>query len=113
MTISALVFFAAIGVVGWWGLSGIQTGEGNEEPAAPMVIFAGGAPTQASVEEMAAVEAVEEVLPEDDYVIGDYGDPASELYADDDDGGWGEAAMDSASDFFASSSEGDRGRERN
>lgn len=112
MAISALVFFAAIAVVGGWGLSGIQTAEGDAEEAVPTLIFAGGAPTQASIEESVTAPVAEE-LSDDEYVIGDYGDPASELYADDDDGGWGDAALQSASDYFGASSDSGRGRRRN
>ena len=93
IVISMASFFAAIGVVGWFGLSGLSLGNGPEsEPGVPRVIFAGGAPQQPTVEEVrSAAPATDE---ESDYVIGDFGDPVDELYAEADDGGWGEAALE-------------------
>ena len=51
----------------------------------------------------------------DDYVVGSFGEPMDEFYADEDGaaggGGWGDAAMDRMSDFISSSSGSDeRGR---
>lgn len=91
MLVSMAAFFAAIGVVGWFGLSGLSMGEerGIDEP---VVIFAGGAPPQAAAE-VESVSEAEWPATEDEYIIGNFGDPVDELYADDDDGGWGEAAL--------------------
>ncbi len=94
MVISMTSFFAAIGVVGWFGLTGLTLGGGPEpESQVAKVIFAGGAPQQPSVEELRERAEEAQVNEESDYVIGDYGDPVEELYADADDGGWGEAAL--------------------
>lgn len=107
--ISAAAFFASVAVVGGWGISGLGTVE--EEPAATgQIIFAGGAPQRQTVED--ATGANREQLAEDDYVIGEYGDPASELYADDDDGGWGDGALEKAQGILASPDGGGRGRQR-
>lgn len=105
---SAAAFFASVAVVGGWGISGLETVEEESAPTA-QVIFAGGAPQRQTTDDRVANQ---ELLAEDDYVIGEYGDPASELYAHDDDGGWGDNALDRASGIFASSDSGGRGRRR-
>ena len=103
---SAAAFFASVAVVGGWGISGLETVEDESTPSA-QVIFAGGAPQRQATDDGAADQ---ELLAEEDYVIGEYGDPASELYADDDDGGWGDKALETATGIFASSDSGGRGR---
>lgn len=101
--ISVLAFFAAIAVVGWFGLSGIQGGE-VESTGGRQVIFAGGSPRLAVVEE---VSETEDIAPTDEeYEIGSFGEPIDEFYADDDEGGWGESARD----LLDASREGGRGR---
>lgn len=114
--ISVLAFFAAIAVVGWFGLSGIEV-EDDEPNRTRQLIFAGGAPRLAVVEESpsATEDAEEDGELEEDYVIGSFGEPVDEFYADDDvdGGGWGDAAMDRMSDFISSSSGSDSGRGRN
>jgi len=116
--ISMLAFFAAIAVVGWFGLSGLQV-EDDEPKRTRQLIFAGGAPRLAVVEESPAAEdeaaAGEEEGEGDDYVVGSFGEPMDEFYADEagaaGGGGWGDAAMDRMSDFISSSSGSDeRGR---
>lgn len=86
-------FFSAIAVVGWFGLSGLSLNEDAGQATVPVVIFAGGAPEQVAAE----VEPVTETqwpTDEDEYFIGSFGDPVDDLYADeDDDGGWGNAAL--------------------
>ncbi len=105
---SAAAFFASVAVVGGWGISGLETGEDESAPTA-QVIIAGGAPQQQTTDDAVANQ---ERLTEEEYVIGEYGDPVSELYADDDDGGWGNNALERAKEIFASSDSSGRGRRR-
>jgi hypothetical protein len=111
--VSVLAFFAAIAVVGWFGLSGLETSDG-EPTRTRQLIFAGGAPRLAVVEERTATEdetaASDEA--EEDYVIGSFGEPMDDYYADDDGGGWGDAAMDRMSGFLSSSSGVEEARQR-
>lgn len=104
--VSVFAFFSAICVIGWYGLSGIGNKEdGGSADFSRQIIFAGGAPKLVTVEEGAsAVDMGEEDGAEDDYVIGQFGQPASDFYADDeDDGGWGEAALAASPDPAAES----------
>ena len=86
---SALVLFASIAVVGGWGIDGFRAGDNADETGA-QIIFEGGAPLrdagQGQVDDDGTV-----AFAEDDYVVGEYGDPVSELYASDDDGGWSDS----------------------
>lgn len=111
ISISALVFFAAVAVVGVWGLAGFQASEEVPGEAEPYLIFAGGAPTQPAVENAIPIEA-EDALDEDEYVVGQYGDPVSDLYSDDDGGDWGQAALARAEEILAPSDATGRGRRR-
>lgn len=97
-----LAFFAAIAVVGWFGLSGIQVGE-EEDVGERAIIFAGGSPKLAVVEETPEVTDTSE---DEEYEIGTFGEPVDDFYADDSEGGWG----DTARDLLRGSSEGGRGR---
>ncbi|MGB3795287.1 MAG: hypothetical protein WA957_03180 [Alteraurantiacibacter sp.] len=90
-----IAFFSAIGVVGWFGISGFNTGTDNTR-GEPMIVFAGGSPINVP-DDGAGDPATEPAVSEDAYIVGDFGDPVAELYADDDDGGWGESALNSAS----------------
>lgn len=96
---SAIAFFGAISVVGWFGLSGIETGE-EELSGEPVIIFAGGAEPQPAVP--AETSATAPAAEEEPYFVGNFGDPVDELYASDrlaDEargGGWGPAALDNA-----------------
>lgn len=93
LAISMVAFFGAIGVVGWFALSGYQVEDGSDV-SGPRVLFEGGEyRSQAS----AGSNASASVVAEDDYVVGDFGDPVTELYADDSDGGWGSAALERSS----------------
>ena len=89
-----IAFFSAIAVVGWFGLSGLSVNQIEDRTAEPVVIFAGGAPEQAA----ARIEPVTEAqwpADEDEYFIGSFGEPVDDLYAaEDDDGGWGSAALE-------------------
>ena len=122
--ISMLAFFAAIAVVGWFGLSGIDV-EDEEPTRTRQLIFAGGSPRLAVVEETrsggdatgANEEEEEEEEEEEDYVIGSFGEPVDEFYADEDldsgGGGWGDAAINRMSDFGSGSSASVSKRGRN
>lgn len=105
LAISMLAFFGAIGVVGWFGLSGYQVDDGADS-SAPRVIFAGGevAPPVVDGNRRTAAEGTE-----DQYVVGDFGDPVAELYAEDENGGWGASALERSS---ASAGESDSGTRR-
>ncbi len=95
MTTSVIVFFAAIGVVVWFGLTALGTG-GDSSDGAARVLVEGGAPQQPAV--VAPADPLAANLTVDDgYVVGNFGDPVTDLYADDDDGGWSESALDNAS----------------
>jgi hypothetical protein len=111
--ISALVFFAAVTVVGAWGLSGFQAREERPAKAEPYLIYAGGAPTQPALENASGGKA-DDARDEDEYVVGQYGDPVSDLYADDDDddGDWGQHALARAEEVLAPSEASGRGRRR-
>ncbi len=88
LAISVIAFFGAIGVVGWFGLSGYQAEDGPDT-SGPRVLFEGGeyrAETPTGSDSAAVAE--------DDYVVGNFGDPVEELYADDSDGGWGATALE-------------------
>ncbi len=99
---SVIAFFAAIGVVGWFGLTGIEMGEDDEDSGA-MIVFAGGSPAQVA-DEGDSEPLAETGAADDGYVVGSFGDPVTELYADEDDGGWGELALDRASERGAGAS---------
>lgn len=91
LAISMLAFFGAIGVIGWFGLSGYQTDDGSGN-SGPRVLFEGG---EYQAQAASASERRGEAgIAEDDYVVGNFGDPVDELYAEDDDGGWGAAALE-------------------
>lgn len=90
--ISALVFFASVIVVGAWGLSGYQDGE--EELPQAQLVYAGGAPQQTSGG--TAEGQVKAGIFEEEYVVGEFGEPVDQLYSDDEEGGWGESALDIA-----------------
>ena len=94
LAVSATAFFAAIGVVGWFGLSGFDTSEEQSDGGA-RIIYAGGAPDLVVDAGEAAVAEGKDAPDEGDFV-GEFGDPVSELYARDDDGGWGETALETA-----------------
>ncbi|GEM_PF-1935579 len=105
--ISAMAFFAAIAVVGWFGLSGIDV-EDEEPTRTRQLIFAGGSPRLAVVEETPSGGDATGANEEEDYVIGSFGEPVDEFYADEDldsgGGGWGDAAINRMSDFGSGSS---------
>lgn len=111
LVISALVFFMALGVVAWFGITGFQPITDEDGQPVPQLIYAGGAPIQASAEEVAPPQA-NEAIAEDDYVVGEYGDPADELYADERSSEWGDAALDRASRILSGTDAGGRGRSR-
>lgn len=111
LVISALVFFAAVGVIAWFGITGFQPITDDDGQPVPQLIYAGGAPTQASLEEVVTPQA-EEPMTEDEYVIGQFGDPVDELYADERGDDWGETALDRASRLLSGTDEGGRGRSR-
>ena len=94
MAVSVIAFFGAIGVVGWFGLSGLEVAE-EEKQGGARIIFAGGSPAQV-VEGSESQSAAASDVADDEYVVGSFGDPVAELYADDDDGGWSDSALDNA-----------------
>ncbi len=94
MAVSVIAFFAAIGVVGWFGLSGLEVAD-DEDQGGARIIFAGGSPGQV-VEGGEDQSAAASEVADDEYVVGNFGDPVAELYADDDDGGWSDSALDNA-----------------
>lgn len=87
---SALVLFASIAVVGGWGLAGFQVADDSAEATAH-VIFEGGAPSR---EPVASVAHTADPVAEDDYIVGDYGDPVGDLYAREDNGGWSDSVRE-------------------
>ena len=94
LAVSVITFFAAIGVVGWFGLSGLELAE-EEEQSGASIILEGGSPGQ-GVEGGDSQPAAESDMADDEYIVGSFGDPVTELYADDDDGGWSDSALDNA-----------------
>lgn len=94
LAVSMLAFFGAIGVVGWFGLTGYQANDGAGV-SGPRVLFEGGVSRTAGVPAPGRRTAAN--LTEDEYVVGNFGDPVDELYADDDDGGWGTSALQQSS----------------
>ncbi len=94
---SATAFFGAIGVIGWFGISGLQL-ENREDDSTARVIFAGGAPQQ-PVAVVRIDSASNGVIPDSEYVVGEFGDPVDDLFMTDGDGGWGVQALAVASDF--------------
>ncbi|MEL1249605.1 hypothetical protein [Aurantiacibacter gilvus] len=99
LAISVMAFFGAIGIVGWFVLGG-NYAEGGLDTSGPSVLFEGGEyRTNASADSDSDSAGIADV---DDYVVGSYGDPVDELYADDSDGGWGAMALErSAPDIDA------------
>lgn len=91
LAISLLAFFGAIAVVGWFAISGYQSEDGAE-PSGPRVLFEGGEYRN----DVAAGSTDEGAEPvgEDDHVVGNFGDPVDELYADDSAGDWGTSALE-------------------
>ncbi|MWV27508.1 hypothetical protein [Aurantiacibacter rhizosphaerae] len=95
--VGVVAFVGAIGVVGIFGLASIGGGMDGGDTG-PHVIYEGGAPQRVEQPRENIVAMVD-----DDYVVGNFGDPVSDLYADDDDGGWGTPALERASDSGAGS----------
>lgn len=95
LAISMVAFFGAIGVVGWFGISGYQADDGSAASSGPRVLFAGGETSSAPV--AASSDTDTATVADDQYVVGNFGDPVTELYAEDDDGGWGASALATSS----------------
>ena len=89
---SALVLFASITVVGGWGLDGFQASSDTGDATA-QVLFEGGSPQREAARGQGMGDAAY-ASAEDDYVVGEYGDPVSELYASDDNGGWSDSVRE-------------------
>ncbi|WP_162925097.1 hypothetical protein [Aurantiacibacter odishensis] len=92
---SALVLFASIAVVGGWGIDGFRAGDEADEAGA-QIIFEGGAPLRDAGQGQVNDDGPA-AFAEDDYVVGTYGDPVNELYASDDNGGWGDSFREPSS----------------
>lgn len=94
LAISMVAFFGAIGVIGWFALSGYQEDDGSDV-SGPRVLFEGGEYRSSAAS--GAEGGEDAAVTEDDYVVGSFGDPVDDLYADDSDGGWGAAALERSS----------------
>lgn len=93
IALSLIGFFGSITALAIYGISGYNASAPTEDNG-PTVIFAGGAPTVVGLED---VNRVDEIVPEDEAEEGDFGQPASEFFGDDDEGGWGSSAIESSS----------------
>lgn len=100
-----LAFFASILVVGWFGLSGIDIDTDTDESGPTrQLIFAGGSPRLAVVENPPAAgqDGATAQPGEEGDIIGRFGEPTDEFYANDDQqGGWGDAAIERRSNILA------------
>ena len=103
LAINVVAFFAAVGVVGWYGVSGLDL-SADEGPTANQQIDAMFAEMQAQAEAAAAAYndatmAATQMWAEDEPEFdgrGSFGDPMTDLFQDrSDTGGWGDAANNS------------------
>ncbi|WAT18973.1 hypothetical protein OZN62_05235 [Aurantiacibacter sp. MUD11] len=85
IAISVTAFFGAIAVIGWFGLSGYD--DSDDRGSAISIVFSGGSPVDTSTSTTGDAGSTE-TLGEDEYVVGDFGDPVTELY-EEEAGGWG------------------------
>ena len=107
IALSLIGFFGAIIALVIYAISGYHASTPVEEDR-PFVIFAGGEP--ADVADTDPVSDDDTAAYEDDEE-GSFGQPADELYADDDAGGWSTSAIESSSGQ-GSSSDGPRSNPR-
>ena len=107
VAISMIAMFGAVLVLLFYGLNGV--GQSPAEGDDSVYIFTGGAPDRTQE----TVEAATPAVVDDDYVVGDFGDPVTDLYAEDDDGGWGAAALGRGDGDGRNASRADRPRRGN
>ncbi|MFB0613669.1 hypothetical protein [Aurantiacibacter poecillastricola] len=91
--VSVTAFFGAICVIGWFGLSAI--GGSDEDAEGARIVIAGGAPQVVSAADAGRLTSHVPAarVAEENYVVGDFGDPASDFYRDDDNAGWGQSSL--------------------